>query len=74
MTFFDDVCGCRMHLVFICLCGWLDDFTFVFLDFLFFIIVKNFFLLALFDLTICKIDFFTFVYRIAIIYFLRCLF
>jgi len=54
MTFFDYVCGCRMHLAFICLCGCLDDFTFGLLDFLFFIILTNFFLLDILDLLVCN--------------------
>ena len=58
MTFFDYVCGCRMHLAFICLCGCLDDFTFGLLDFLFFIIVTNLFLLDLLDLMVCSNRFF----------------
>jgi NADH:ubiquinone oxidoreductase subunit D len=58
MTFFDYVCGCRMYLAFICLCGCLDDFTFGLLDFLFFIIVTNFFLLDLLDLMVCINRFF----------------
>jgi NADH:ubiquinone oxidoreductase subunit D len=58
MTFFDYVCGCRMHLSFICLCGCLDDFTFGLLDFLFFIIVTNLFLLDMLDLMVCSNRFF----------------
>jgi len=50
MTFFDYVCGVRMHLAFICLCGVLDDFTFGLLDFLFFLLVTNFFFCDLCDL------------------------
>ncbi|CCW72307.1 unnamed protein product [Phytomonas sp. Hart1] len=34
MTFFDLVCGCRMHLAFMCLLGVLDDFVFGFIDFI----------------------------------------
>jgi len=49
MTFLDYVCGCRMHLAFICLCGCLDDLSFGVLDFIFFIIITCLFLLELFD-------------------------
>jgi NADH:ubiquinone oxidoreductase subunit D len=49
MTFFDYVCGVRMHLAFICLCGVLDDFTFGCLDFLFFLISSCFLLCDLVD-------------------------
>jgi len=54
MTLFDYVCGCRMHLAFICLCGCLDDFTFGLLDFLFFCLSTNFFLVDLLDLLVCN--------------------
>jgi NADH-quinone oxidoreductase subunit D len=54
MTFFDYVCGCRMHLAFICLCGCLDDFTFCVLDFFVCCVVTNFFFLDIVDLWVCN--------------------
>jgi len=36
LTFFDFVCGCRMHLAFFCVCGVLDDFSCGVYDFCFF--------------------------------------
>ena len=49
-TFFDYVCGCRMHVAFICLCGCLDDLSFGLLDYVLFVCLSCMFLLELFDL------------------------
>ncbi len=49
MTFFDYVCGCRMHCAFICLLGCLDDISFSLLEYVLFLIRSNLFLLELFD-------------------------
>jgi NADH-quinone oxidoreductase subunit D len=49
MTFFDYVCGCRMHCAFICLLGCLDDISFSLIEYIMFLIKSNLFLLELFD-------------------------
>jgi len=54
MTFFDFICGCRMHLCFICLCGVLDDFTLCVLDFFVFLCFTVFSFLDILDLSVCN--------------------
>ena len=49
MTFFDYICGVRMHVAFFCICGVLDDFTCGLLDFLIFLCFSLVFLCELFD-------------------------
>jgi len=50
MTFFDYVCGCRMHCAFICLLGCLDDISFSLIEYILFLVKSNLFLLELLDL------------------------
>lgn len=49
MTFFDYVCGVRMHCAFICLLGCLDDLSFSILEYIFFILSSCMFVIELFD-------------------------
>ncbi len=49
MIFFDYVCGCRMHCAYLCLMGVVDDISFSVVDFLWTLLLSNFFLLEMFD-------------------------
>ena len=50
MTFFDLVCGCRMHLAFMVLCGLLDDFFFGFGEFVVVLVLSFCFIIDLLDM------------------------
>jgi len=50
MTFFDYVCGCRMHCAFICLLGCLDDLSYSIIEYVLFLIKSNIFLLELLEI------------------------